>query len=164
MNAATITSRIKLGTLLAEIASAMQNINGSYVLDLETLEVVETTTDNRYETDHVAIGEESWDLLPEWAQNAPPVSMLTEHQPDRFIAIPRISQKEMKALMVQFARQVKDDSTGKKMERSLNSRKPLQSFKKELSFHTGYRTEWLDFKQKFGLKQAKKWIKEQGLL
>ena len=164
MNAATITSRIKLGTLLAEIASAMQNLNGSYVLDLETLEVVETTTDNRYETDHVAISEESWDLFPEWAQNAPPVSMLTEHQPDRFMTIPRISEKDLKALMRQFAQNIGNEAISKKMERSLNSSQPFEGFKKELSFHTGYRTQWLNFKHKFGLKQAKVWMKKQGLL
>ena len=159
MTSATITSKMKLDTLLAELASAMQDPKGSYLLDLETLEVTETTNDNRYETDHVAIDETSWDMLPEWAQDAPPVSMMVNHQPDRFIPVPTITQKELLDLMHKFTKQLQNQDDRIKFEFSLSQSKPTLAFKKELTFHTGYRTKWLDFKQKYGLKQAKKWIK-----
>lgn len=158
-----ISQKIRLDTLLAELASAMLDSNVEYVLDLETLEVIETTNDLRYMPDRELRDEAGLDMLPEWAQESPSLMFLEDHEPERFQHIPKIPFLEMKNLMHLFAGNVEEHKVSQALHESLEHEHPLQNFREELSYHTGFRTRWLDFKQAYARKAALKWFRRQNI-
>ncbi|MEZ4774910.1 MAG: UPF0158 family protein [Bacteroidia bacterium] len=158
-----ISQKIRLDTLLAELASAMLDSNGEYALDLETLEVIETTNDLRYAPDRELRDETGLDLLPEWVQESPTLMFMENHEPDRFQHIPKIPFAAMKNLMHQFAESVAEHKVSIALHESLEHEKPLHRFREELSYHTGFRTRWLDFKQAYARKAALKWFRKQNI-
>ncbi|MDX2246314.1 MAG: UPF0158 family protein [Bacteroidia bacterium] len=157
------SQKVRLDTLLAELSSAMLDSQGEYVLDLVTLEVIETTNDMRYAADRVIQDETGLDFLPEWAQESPSLLFLENREPERFLHIPKIAFAEMKSLMHQFAERVEEHKVSQALHESLEQKNPLKSFREELSYHTGFRTRWLDFKQAYGRKAAQKWLRKQNI-
>ncbi|MEZ4827003.1 MAG: UPF0158 family protein [Bacteroidia bacterium] len=158
-----ISPKVRLDTLLAEVASAMLDFTSEYVLDLESLEVIETANDLRYTTDREIVDDQALDLLPEWAQESPSLIFLEDHEPDRFLHIPKVPIPDMKKLMHRFAATVEDHKVSLALHESLEHGHPQSDFREELSYHTGFRTRWLDYKQAYGRKSAMKWLRKQNI-
>lgn len=163
MASVVFSSKIKFDTLISKVASAMLDMQSEYVLDLESLEVIETTNDMRYSADRIVLDENNLDLFPEWVQESPNMMFMTDHEPDKFIHIPRISKAEMLRLKTSFANSIHDVKVAKALKESLQKSRPLSAFRHELSFHTGFRTRWIDFRQGYGRKMALKWLKKMKI-
>ena len=164
MLSATFASKIKKDALVSEVASAMCQTDSQHAIDLETGEVISLSNDTRFETDRVIADDEELDLFPNWVQDAIPTAFMMDQFPDRYHHIPIVSMDEMIAVKQAFVSQVSDSHVQKRLLKALEHAKPAYNFRKELSYHTGYKSRWLTFQLNHFKKKARKWLKKERIV
>ena len=164
MLSAAFASKIKKDALVSEVASAMCQTDSQHAIDLETGEVISLSDDNRFATDRVIADDEDLDLFPNWVQDAIPTAFMMDQFPDRYLRIQKASSRELVDVMKAFSSQISDVKDQKRLLKALDEPNAAFGFRKELSFHTGYKTKWLTFRLNHFRKKARKWLKKERIV
>jgi len=164
-----LPAHMKWETLVAEVASAMNDPNAFHYLDRESLEVVVITDemdmgtpmlDDSFAFEGEAFGDEEW-IDPEEEIVHP---LLHDDCPDRIIPIHRDKTANLLKVVRKFIGGIRDEKARLDLLASLDTPKPLHAFRRELAFHGGLRGQWADYKAHHYQKVAEKWLRDQGII
>lgn len=164
-----LPAHMKWETLVAEVASAMNDPNAFHYLDRETLEVVVITDemdiggpgfDDGLGMIADDFGDEEW-IDPEEKVIHP---LLHDDCPDRIIPIHRDKTANLLRVVRRFIEGISDEKARLDLMASLEAAKPLPAFRKELSYHGGLRSQWADFKAEHYRVEAEAWLRKQGIV
>lgn len=146
----------------------MNDPNAFHYLDRETLEVVVITDemdagpsllDDGLDLVEDAFSEEEW-IDPEEKIIHP---LLHDDCPDRIIPIHRDKTTNLLKVVRRFISGIADEKARHELLASLEGRKPLYAFRKELSYHGGLRAQWTDYKSEHYRREAEAWLRKQGI-